>query len=534
VLVTRLDAWVGGKMIEKLVNTIGLMLLISGTAGAQDAKTVLDNATKAMGAGDLKTIEYSGSGGTNSDLGLLENWRPEDPWPSFNTKSYVHAINYGGPTINERDAHGLCDCVSPSAREEMVSTQRNPVHGGGYQPILTERHQVQLVNGNFAWDLNAITNAPVVQPLTDDSRLLHIWMTPQGFLIAATNYASTVEQQTINGKRYNVVTFAVTVAHSNNPKIVGYINEQNLLERLESWVDNPVLGDMPIDIEYSDYKQFGEVKFPTKILEKQGDYPMRELVIGDVKTNMPVDVPIPSGIRGSLPVASVDSQKVASGVYWIGGVKYVINNEFLGSAVVEFKDFIVVFEAPEDEERTLLVMAELKRLIPNKPIKYIINSHTHLDHSGGVRTYVAEGATIITQDGNKAFWEQAVKAPHTLNPDELSAIKTPTRTMVEGVAEDRVITDGVRTLEIYRLQGNLNADYLLMAYLPKEKIVIESDAFGAPAPGTPPKIPPNPDSVNFYDNLVRLKLDVTTILSVHGRSPIPISDLLRALGKTSM
>lgn len=80
----------------------------------------------------------------------------------------------------------------------------------------------------------------------------------------------------------------------------------------------------------------------------------------------------------------------------------------------------MVVEAPLNEARSLAVIAKVKETIPGKPIKYLVNTHAHFDHSGGLRTYVAEGATIVTHRGNEAYYKKVWAAPHTLNPCAVS------------------------------------------------------------------------------------------------------------------
>ena len=84
---------------------------------------------------------------------------------------------------------------------------------------------------------------------------------------------------------------------------------------------------------------------------------------------------------------------------------------------VDFKDYIVVIEGATNDERANAVITEAKRLIPNKPISYVVNTHQHFDHSGGLRAFVAEGATVITHEVNKPYYEKIWAAPHTLSPD---------------------------------------------------------------------------------------------------------------------
>lgn len=177
------------------------------------------------------------------------------------------------------------------------------------------------------------------------------------------------------------------------------------------------------------------------------------------------------------------------------------------------------------------VIAEVHKLVPNKPIKYIINTHHHFDHTGGLRTYVAEGATVITQEGNKAFLETAWAEPRTLQPDEMS-MNGKKATFVT-FKDKYELTDGTQVLDLYKLQGDNHNEFMSIGYLPKQKILVEADDFTPPPPNAPPM---NAISMGFannlYDNLQRLKLDVTEILPLHG-NPAPMSEMLTVLGKTT-
>ena len=128
---------------------------------------------------------------------------------------------------------------------------------------------------------------------------------------------------------------------------------------------------------------------------------------------------------------------------------------------IEFKDHIVLFEGgPQNEARSMAIIAEAKKVIPNKPIRYSILTHHHFDHSSGLPAVVAEGATIITQDVNKAFLMKALSAPRTLAPDAMS--KSGKKPKIEAVAEKRVLQDETRTVEIYHVTGLPHADGMLM------------------------------------------------------------------------
>jgi hypothetical protein len=128
---------------------------------------------------------------------------------------------------------------------------------------------------------------------------------------------------------------------------------------------------------------------------------------------------------------------------------------------------------------------------------------------------------------NKPYYEQAWAAPRTLSPDRLA--QSGKSAKFETVTDKHVLTDGKRSIEIYEIAGSGHNDGFLMVYLPKEKILIEGDAYtpvaaDAPAPAL------NPYSVNLHENIVRLKLDVRQIAALHGPRLTTMADLRSAIG----
>jgi glyoxylase-like metal-dependent hydrolase (beta-lactamase superfamily II) len=191
---------------------------------------------------------------------------------------------------------------------------------------------------------------------------------------------------------------------------------------------------------------------------------------------------------------------------------------------------VIVVEAPLDDERAVAVIAEARRLVPGKPIRAVINTHHHFDHSGGLRAFAAEGIPVITHETNRAFFETALMAPATMTPDRQQAARRSV--VVEGVRDKRVLTDGERTVEIHHMAGNPHADGLLMVYLPAERLLIQADAFTPGPPNAPPPAIINPLSVNLADNITRLGLSVDRLLPLHGRM-VPLADLRRAVGRAN-
>jgi glyoxylase-like metal-dependent hydrolase (beta-lactamase superfamily II) len=272
---------------------------------------------------------------------------------------------------------------------------------------------------------------------------------------------------------------------------------------------------------YADYKDFGGVQFPTKITQKQGGFPTLDLTISEATANAPATIQPPDNVRQAS--IKVQADKVADGVWYLtGGTHH--------SVLVEMGDHLVVIEGPQDDARAAAVIAEVKNLVPNKPIKYVVNTHHHFDHAGGLGAFAAEGATIITHDSDKAFLEQSLAAPRTIQPDKLG--QSGKKAIVEGMQDKRVLSDVTHDVELYRIQANTHADGLIMAYLPKERLLVEVDVYTPPPPNATPPAQPNPASVNLYDNIKRLNLAVDQILPLHGRK-VPLAELQKWIGKAS-
>jgi glyoxylase-like metal-dependent hydrolase (beta-lactamase superfamily II) len=466
----------------------------SWAAVGKDAKAVLNSSMKALGCENLKTIEYSGSG---YDFAIGQAPAPGAPWPKVNDKTYTRVINF----------------ETPASRMSRIRTQfENPPHGGGQQPIIGEQQQNQIV----------VPGSPQAAGLQDDLTM----SLPYGFLrAAAASSDATVKSQSMGGKKYTVVTFT----GGNKAPIMGYFNEQNMLEKVSTKIDNNVLGDIPYETAFTDYKDFGGLKFPTHIVQSQGGFPVLDLTITDVKPNAPANIENPQakGKGGGAPPAppALTSEKLGDGMYLILGGYAAI--------AADFKDYIVILEGPQSDPRAEQIITEAKRLIPNKPIRYVVNTHAHFDHAGGLRAFVAEGATVITYQLNKPYYEKVWANPHTLAPDKLA--QNPKKPKFETMGEKKILTDGTHTIELYHMTNFLHNDGIIMAYLPKEKILIEADAFNPPAQpitATPAVI--SPYNQALLANIDRLKLDVVRIIPVHypaNNRVTTMAELMKSIGK---
>jgi glyoxylase-like metal-dependent hydrolase (beta-lactamase superfamily II) len=171
--------------------------------------------------------------------------------------------------------------------------------------------------------------------------------------------------------------------------------------------------------------------------------------------------------------------------------------------------------------------------MPGKPIRFLVNTHQHFDHIGGLRTYLHIGATIVTHWKNFDFYNRDVLnyVPRTVEPDMVS-LWPPTELFegynIETVRENYVITDGTRIMNVYYVHPLRHVEGMLMAYLPKEKLAIEADMVDTHGPSTAGATA-TPANLSFYNQVQRLKLDVSQIVPIHGK-PVPWTDFLKVVG----
>jgi len=508
-----------------------LLALLGGPGVAQepDAKMLLQAAMKAMGGENLRSVQYSGNEGYVAAVG--QNYNPANDWPAPLITAYTRRIDY----------------EAKSSREEYGLTTERPAQygpvGGGNSPVITtpiigEQRRNWNVRENVAWNVDGTNVVP--QPALAELRQLDIWLTPHGCLKAALAPGANpiaIERTEQNKGRITAVSFLALGKY----RVQCSMNSKNLVERVQTWLPNPVVGDLYHELVYGDYKDFNGVMFPTDFhahhdldddlegqgLNVSGGHNSFGLTVANLRVNVPDAAPaIPEAARtATVPPVRVDAQKIGNGVFYMGGGTHA-------SVAVEFRDFITVFDAPLNEARSLAVIREVKRLIPNKPIKYVVSSHHHWDHLGGLRAYVAsENPTVIMQQNNLPYYAEVLWIrPWTLQPDRLALF--PPEEVSEGytfetVGQKHVLSDGMRTMEIHNVQGLQHAQGMVIGYLPQEKMVIEADLFTPPAPNAPMPTVVTASHRTFLNNVRRLGLDVQTIAPIHGGRTYPWADFVK-------
>jgi glyoxylase-like metal-dependent hydrolase (beta-lactamase superfamily II) len=476
-----------------LTLSIGALAFVPAAALAQDsAAAVLKRTSAAMGAPN--TIRYAGEG-TGWTFG--QAYKPGMPWPKIDIQSQARTINY----------------ATGSMREEIAFSRGEPRGGGGY-PLSGQQRNDQYLSGDFAWNQVAVASNPGPRFVID--RTHQLWITPHGVMNAALRNNATVRWVPANGKSLAAVSFTEPGKFS----ATAFINDDYLVERVESRLPDPVLGEVSATTIYSNYRDYGGVKFPGRIQQSQGGHPTLDLTVKEVQPNAAADIQVPDNVRTAAE--RVTAEKVADGVWFIAGGSH-------NSALIEMKDHLILVEAPLNDGRTAPVIAEVKKLAPGKPIRYVVNSHNHFDHSGGLRAAAAEGATVIAQAESKAYFERALATRGQIAPDLLT--KSSKKATVRPVNDSMTLSDGARTVELRRITGGPHTETFLMVYLPKERLLIEADAYTPLAPNAKPPATPNANNVNLIENIERLKLSVDQILPLHGRV-VPLAELYTTASRT--
>ena len=539
-----------------MARRVSLLLLLVVTMGVTmpaqqfppgyvDPLPILAAASKEINESALRCVTYSGVGYSGPVGQTFENAVNID-WPRSEMANYTRTINWETRTSKET--------FDRKPGNNPASWKYGLGWIGG-TPTQKNLRQTHIVNGTYAWHSDGDGPPVAVPPEQAEIYQLDIWLTPHGFLKAARMPGANPKalwrwEQIEKGRDGNVVTFGSPVSGTERVHVVAItvlgkyrvdatINSQNLITRIKTTVNDNVLGDFNIEHESTEFVAAGNSKWPINWHSHHGwddNWKFYSESTGHngyggkfptVQANACDDpVAVPESVKQAQHAnpAQVTVEKIADGVFLLGGGP-------ANSYMVEFRDFVAVFEAPLSEERSLAVIEQVAKLAPKKPIRWLISSHPHFDHIGGIRTYNHIGATVVTHLINLPFLNRDVLTyrARTVKPDILS-LWPPTEVAegynYEAIQENYVITDNARILRVFYVQPLQHVSGMLMAYLPAERIAFEADLFDT---HEPPRASQLPAMRSFYTQVQRMKLDVGTVAPVHGK-PVPWSTFVTALG----
>ncbi len=327
------------------------------------------------------------------------------------------------------------------------------------------------------------------------------------------------------------------VAYTNGPNkyVIMFDRATKLPAAVRTRDEDNIWGDANYDMILSDWRTVGGIKVAFARSYKLNDMEVQRLTYKEITPNAPI---------APATFAITDAVKAAAKPAATGNVPYqwVIRRIFLGrftdsdavyfppggkfqlvelspnvqmvqggganNLIVNMKDGLAVFDAPVDEGQSKWVIDAAKAKYPGKPIKYLVLTHHHMDHTGGMRAFAAEGATVIVPAPDKAYFEQVIKAPHTLEPDaQQKAMKSAT---VQEVKDTFSIKDDMAEINLYNIP-NPHVDGYLLIHVVKDNILWVTDLISPRGP-----IARNPQTVAVGEALRKLNITGALIAGGHG------------------
>lgn len=454
-------------------------LLVAGCSPGTPEQQFLEDATEQLGGrgriGAVKTLTIEGEG-VNYNLG--QDLKPEAATQQFAVTNYKRQI----------------DIANGRQRIEQTRTPKFAFFQGPQAQT-----QIQGLDGAVAFNVNPQGQPSRLAPLPETDRHHDLYHHPLVLLRATMDPKTTVSnvRQSGGNRQADIATAAGPVATLT-------IDAAGTPLSASSKAYHPNLGDVVMTTQFSGYQDVSGLRLPANLATKVDDFTTTEIHATRQTIDADVgDLAAPAAVAGprpSPPPINVTAESVGKGVWLMGGGSH-------HSALIEFSDHLMLIDAPQSEARTLAVIARAKQTVPNKPLTQLVTTHHHFDHTAGLRAAIAEGMDVITHAGNKEWVERIAGRPHTIQPDTLA--KNPTRLVVETVDDQREIKDQTQIVYLFHVAGNPHSDTMLMVYIPRDRILIEVDAFGAGSAV-------NPYAANLLENIQKRKLRVDRIVPLHG------------------
>ena len=466
-----------------------LVLALAGCAQPTPEQKIVDDAAAALGGRDavlaVKSLTLEGEG-TNGNLG--QDMTPEATGQTFKVTGYSRTVDLVGERMH-------------------IEQTRTPAFTFFQGPA--PQKQVQGVDGDVAYNVAPNGTAtrtpdPVARDRRDD-----IYHHPLTLIRAALDPAAKlVNPRTAGNERVVDVTTAKGQTYT-----LAIDGTTSLPTRVGSMRYNANLGDVLVETAFSDYQDAGGLKLPARLVTKTDAFPTVDLRLTKQTLDAGGDLAAPAAAASAAavpaaPPANVVVTELAKGIWLLAGQSH-------HSVLVEFADHLTLIEAPQNDTRALAVIAKARELRPGKPLTHVISTHHHFDHSGGIRAAVAEGLTVIARKNSEAFYKDAVGRSHTIVQDALA--KSPKPLTIEAVAQDTELKDAAMTMQLLTVDGSPHGDTMLMAYFPKERLLVEADVYS-------PAAAVHPFAANLLDNVKKRNVKVDRIVPIHG-TVVPFGDL---------
>ena len=386
----------------------------------------------------------------------------------------------------------------------------------------------QVITGNQGFFVNPRDKTIGPLNLTNFNNIGLVRRLPHLFLIAAYEGApSTLRSlgRTVYERRpHDVITFA----SGNGIQWTLFLDSRTkLLTKYEQMVSDPLAGDSVQETVFPSYRTVGKLKVPTGRITIRAGEITEEVNYTDVQFNTKPGEDAFAKPKGydDLPQptpAPTKETRLADGVF--------LFESGANSLVVEFSDYVLIVEPYGGGRGAKPTITKAREMFPSKPVKYVVVTHYHDDHSGGLRSYVAEGIEVVTTADNQRYFETMSASNFTINRDDQTTNKRkPAFSFVKN--QKSLFDDGKQTVEVINIGPSPHAKEMLIVYLPKEKLVFQGDLVNLPNSGKFLPTTVNATTVHFFDQIKLLGLDVDRIAAVHGPTTT-LDELRKAVEKS--
>ncbi|HEX5576494.1 MAG TPA: MBL fold metallo-hydrolase [Gemmatimonadales bacterium] len=322
--------------------------------------------------------------------------------------------------------------------------------------------------------------------------------------------------QTVNGRKYEVVAYGDLDGEVDDLYFDASTHDLARVQRLN---DDPVRGDAPIATLYTRYQRTGGFRFPTRIIGLQGTDTVSDVAVERVAIDSVPDSLFakPDG----LPITAVPDP--GPKLVPLGSDVYLVKGGY-NAAFVVFDQYVLVLEAPLSSAYQEGVIKLIDSVAPAKPIRYVVSTHFHYDHLGGVRPYIARHANIVTTGAAAEVIRRLSTRPHSLKPDTLS--KAPVSPAIQVLRDRRTFSDEHHLVELITLKNMPHVAEIIVGYIPALKLLFQGDLYDSYALA---EVPATDDGEALLGWLPQSGLDVEQIIPVHGpNAPVPLGALTRA------
>jgi glyoxylase-like metal-dependent hydrolase (beta-lactamase superfamily II) len=445
---------------------------------------VINGAADALGGKDrvlsIKTLVIEGHG-TEPNIG--QNPEPQGPLNNWNVPEFKRTIDLANGRMR-LEQHRVADF--PFA-------------------LATDVRQNQGLDGSIAFNSNPDGRVQRANDTVAEDRRIEMLGNPVVAVRAALD--SGAKLFNMRKKGGDEVIDLITAA---GDKVMLAVDAKTHLPASVMWMTSSEnLGDVMNTTAFSDYETTGGLKLPKRYLTTmdfrnwvEQDF---QVTKNTVDGNIP-DLSVPAAVKNATPPApqpvTVDVQPVGKGIWWLAG------NGNARSILFEFSDHMTLFETPTSEARSKAVIDKARTVVPNKPLTEVIVSHHHFDHTGGLRTAVAEGLTVISLQPNEQIFKEVTSRKATLKPDLLA--KSGKKLKFRGFDDTLDLKDSSQEVVLYHVVGNVHAPELLMAWVPSQKILVQGDLIDV-------GWAQHPWADNYQKNLEMRHIDFDKDVPVHGK-----------------